>query len=334
MDVSIRIPVGYSLPKIYESTDPNTVSLALTLGAEAYETLRGTAMKTARNESHTEAIEETRKEMDQQVLRIRQEKIKLQEAFTVAQARIEALEQSSAMTTARESFEELIRSKDTQIAQLQRTIDTHFGAVSGRIDTLQNSITKSFSSSKEKGAFGESFTESMLKKAFDCDIQAISKDANTSDIKMTRGPEQEYFWEVKNYTRMVSTEEVEKFRRDRTFVGAALSVCAQVLSAVAAEGTLTLNSPRTGASSSSLAISWPVRTSFFTCRLFGPSSRWWNSILSPPRRTRRRCGILRSRANSLQTCCGAMPHQSLSTGTLLSRTRSVRTPCFLNFRRI
>jgi len=54
----------------------------------------------------------------------------------------------------------------------------------------------------------------MLKKAFDCDIQAISKDANTSDIKMTRGPEQEYFWEVKNYTRMVSTEEVEKFRRD------------------------------------------------------------------------------------------------------------------------
>jgi hypothetical protein len=54
----------------------------------------------------------------------------------------------------------------------------------------------------------------MLKMAFDCDIQAVSKDAQTADIRMIRGQEQEYFWEVKNYTRMVSTEEVEKFRRD------------------------------------------------------------------------------------------------------------------------
>lgn len=31
---------------------------------------------------------------------------------------------------------------------------------------------------------------------------------------MVRGPGAEYFWEIKNYTRMVTTEEVEKFRRD------------------------------------------------------------------------------------------------------------------------
>jgi hypothetical protein len=42
----------------------------------------------------------------------------------------------------------------------------------------------------------------------------VSKDAQTADIRMLRGPDMEIFWECKNYTRMVSSEEIEKFRRD------------------------------------------------------------------------------------------------------------------------
>ena len=229
--ISIRVPEGYKLPTFYETEDPNTVSMALTLGAEAYATLQGTAIKTVRNESHADALKgfkaefayemETYKgQAEEQIRRLRQEKKRAEEVSAAAATRIEALEQSasavrsSSKAEARESFEELLKAKDVQIGQLQRTIETQFGAVTTRMDTLHSSITKSFSSSKEKGTFGESFMETMLKKAFDCEIQSISKDAYTSDIRMIRGPEQEYFWEVKNYTRMVTTEEIEKFRRD------------------------------------------------------------------------------------------------------------------------
>ena len=221
--VSLTVPEEYVLPTLYKNADPNTVSLALTLGAEAYETLQGTAIKTIRSETHADAIRSFKTEMDaevateraqaeEQMRRIRQEKRRVEEALLATQARVEALEQShssirsSSKAEAKESFEEVLRAKDEQITQLQ--------AITGRFDTLQTSLTKSFSSSKEKGAYGEAFTESMLKKAFDCDIQPVSKDANTSDIRMIRGPEQEYFWEVKNYTRMVTADEIEKFRRD------------------------------------------------------------------------------------------------------------------------
>ena len=221
---SIEVPNGYVIPPVYMSSDLNTVSLALTLGAEAYETLQGTVIKSVRSETHADAIKNFKREYDlkteEYVKRFRQEKQKAEEACSATEARLEALEQSasavrsSAQAAARETFEELIKAKDAQIEQLQRTIDAHFGAVTGRIDVLQSSITKSFSSSKDKGTFGESFTETMIKKAFDCDIQSVSRNANTSDILMSRGPEKDYFWEVKNYTRMVTTEEVEKLRRD------------------------------------------------------------------------------------------------------------------------
>jgi hypothetical protein len=222
--VCLSVPNDFTLPDVYTSTDPLTVSLALTLGARAYETLNDTAIQAVRSETHADALKSFevshKKESEEQFKRLRQEKAQFEEAYKAAQTRIEALEQSaaavrlSATKAARESFEELIRSKDDQNTQLQRLIDSQLVAVSGRMDTLQSSITRSFSSSKEKGAFGESFTETMLKMAFDCDIQAISKDAQTADIRMIRGSEQEYFWEVKNYSRMVTTDEVEKFRRD------------------------------------------------------------------------------------------------------------------------
>jgi hypothetical protein len=56
--------------------------------------------------------------------------------------------------------------------------------------------------------------EGYLKRAYDCDVQVVSKGSETADIRVTRSTGAAYFWEVKNYTRMVSTEEVNKFRRD------------------------------------------------------------------------------------------------------------------------
>jgi hypothetical protein len=109
--------------------------------------------------------------------------------------------------------QELIASKDEQIAQLQTTLERTMDTMGKRVESLQNSMTKTFSSSKDKGTLGELMMEGFLKKAFDCDIQVVSKEAQTADIRMSRQGGS-YFWEVKNYTRMVTTEEVQKFRRD------------------------------------------------------------------------------------------------------------------------
>ncbi len=56
--------------------------------------------------------------------------------------------------------------------------------------------------------------EPLIKRAFDCDVYQVAKDRENADIRMTRPSGAAYFWEIKNYTRMVSREEVAKLKRD------------------------------------------------------------------------------------------------------------------------
>ena len=194
--------------------------MALTLGAEAYETLQERATAAARSETQADIVKSVEEAAQQQVKRIRQEKMRAEEACAAATARLEAMELAASglrgqiQREIREDLQAVIVAKDEQIAHLQQTLAKQMEAVAGRMDTLQSSITKTFTSSKEKGTYGEFFVEGFLKKAYDCSVRTVSKDAQTADIRMLRGPDQEYLWEVKNYGRMVTSEEVEKFRRD------------------------------------------------------------------------------------------------------------------------
>ena len=216
----IRVPESYVLPALFDGKNADAIALALTLGAEAYEIIEKQAHDTIRQETHADAVKEATRAYDKTLATVKQEKLRVDEALRAATIRLNALEQSadsqraSMHKEARESLTELIAAKDTQITQLQGQLDKQMGLMTAKFETLQNSLTKTFSSSKEKGSLGEILMESFLKKAFDCDITVVSKEAQTADIRMMRGPELEYFWEVKNYTRMVTTEEVEKFRRD------------------------------------------------------------------------------------------------------------------------
>lgn len=224
LQITLGLPSDFVTPKALLGASPEDTALILTLGSSAFETLHLKAMESVRSETHTDAISKATEAVqlvaDQQLKKIRQEKQAYEEALQVAKSRVEALEQglsaqrAQIQKEARESMTELIDLKDRQIQDLQSRQEQTMLGVTSRLESLQSSITKTFSSSKEKGTFGEMFVEGMLKKAFDCDINVVSKDAQTADIRMIRPPDLEYFWEVKNYTRMVTTEEVEKFRRD------------------------------------------------------------------------------------------------------------------------
>ena len=229
--LTLNVPDSFQLPAVYTSETPDTVSIALSLGAEAYDTLYMKAMDRARHETSTELIKEisqtysekmrdAQETADAQIKRLRQEKQRFEEALLLVRHQLELYEQSSASVrteataSAREMYGELLTSKEKQIVRLEGLLEKQLETVVGKVDNLQNSITRTFSSSRDKGAYGESVMEGLLKKAFDCEIIVVAKEAQNADIRMIRSTEFEYLWESKNYTRMVSSEEVEKFRRD------------------------------------------------------------------------------------------------------------------------
>jgi len=231
MEVKLVLPLTYTVPALYTNADPKIIALALSLGAEAYETLEGRAVALARSETNVEAVAKVTADFREEIENLQVEYRAKLKALAVEKARAEeassAMQGSLAVLEAqqlavrgqvqretKESYQELLQAKDQQIATLQKTLEQQISTMTGKVELLQNSITRTFASSKEKGSYGENFVEAMLKKAFDCDIEVVSKDAQTADIRMIRGPQLEYFWEIKNYTRMVTNDEIEKFRRD------------------------------------------------------------------------------------------------------------------------
>jgi hypothetical protein len=222
--IVLSIPNDYKVPAFYETADRNTVALALTLGAKAFEAVESEAIAKVRGETHAEAVKAAVAEAvagwEATTAALKKEKRRAEEALEVTKARLEALDGAVALQRTaiqketRESMSEVLAAKDDQIRRLQGLLDSQMGGLATKFESLQTSLTKTFTSSKEKGSVGEVLVEQFIKKAYDCDVSIISKEANTADIRMTKGPGLEYLWEVKNYTRMVSTEEVEKFRRD------------------------------------------------------------------------------------------------------------------------
>jgi hypothetical protein len=226
--VKLYLPAGTDLPTFYHSATPHYRILALKLGAEAVSYLQKKAVDAVRQETHAEAIQQATEEfelqMKEQGVKLRTQLQRAEAALQVAQARCEALEAAAAATRSqvqkdvRESFTELLAAKEEQISRLQEFADKHLSGLTSKFDALQSSMTKTAASSKEKGSFGETFVENLLKRSYHCDVYQVGKERETGDIRMTRHPNTpqatSYFWEVKNYTVPVGKVEVDKFKRD------------------------------------------------------------------------------------------------------------------------
>lgn len=221
--VAVFVPESFEVPEIYKDTSvgrANERATALRLGAEALDLFEERSAEAARLESHEEAVKKAAAAFDADAAKLQAQVRRAEEALRAAQFRVDALEQSAAtqrqeaMREAKEAFQGVLEAKEGQIRQLQASLERQMELVATKVDGLHSSLTKTFSSSKEKGQLGETLMENILKRAFDCDIQAVSKEQQTADIRMTRGSGAQYFWEVKNYTRMVNPDEIEKFRRD------------------------------------------------------------------------------------------------------------------------
>lgn len=228
--IRLVVPINFSVPVIYLERGPKDVSLALRLGADALNHIQKSSVTAMRQETHAEVMEKATQDFEEVMKeaaenyqttmnKMKQDKAKAEDAMRLAQARADALETGASNLRAqlqkelKDSTSELLGAKEEQIARLQQMLEKHMDGIGKRVESLQQSMTKTMASSREKGTLGESIMENHLKRAYDCDIQVVSKGSETADIRVTR-ENGAYFWEVKNYSRMVSTEEVNKFRRD------------------------------------------------------------------------------------------------------------------------
>jgi hypothetical protein len=85
-----------------------------------------------------------------------------------------------------------------------------------KFQTMKESVTRQLGS-QEKGKAGEVAMEELIKKSFGAaegfDLQSTGKEAQRGDHIMTY-KSLKVMWEIKNYTRMVNKDEVEKLHRD------------------------------------------------------------------------------------------------------------------------
>jgi hypothetical protein len=226
----VSVPLSFVIPTIYLEKGPKEIAIALRLGADALGYIQKKGADAVRQETHSEVMaqatrdfEETMREVasEQQtaLTKLKLDKAKAEEAMRIAQSRVEMLEmgatelRSNLQKELKASTDMLLAAKDEQIQRLKDMMEKNMEVLGKRVESLQQSMTKTLASSKDKGTMGENIMENYLKRAYDCDISVVSKESETADIRMTRQAGA-YFWEVKNYTRMVSTEEVNKFRRD------------------------------------------------------------------------------------------------------------------------
>jgi hypothetical protein len=204
---------------MYLEAQEEQIALALTLGAEAVSYMNKQASEALHTDSQEQAVKEATRDFERTASTLQTKLKKAEEAARASALRVEAMEQEASGLRAQihkeltATFETLLRAKEQQVQQATDVANKAIESVGKKVEGLQNSMTKTFASSKEKGSLGEMIMEEFLKKAYECSVEVISKEAQTADIRMIRALAA-YFWEVKNYTRMVSKEEVEKFKRD------------------------------------------------------------------------------------------------------------------------
>jgi hypothetical protein len=217
--ITLAVPKHFQLPPIYLEAQEEQIALALTLGAEALSYMNKQASMALQTDSQEQAVKEATREFERTSATMQTRLKKAEEAARASAMRVEAMEQEGSSLRAQihkeltASFETLLKAKEQQVQQATDVANRAIESVGRKVEGLQNSMTKTFASSKEKGSLGEMIMEEFLKKAYECSVEVISKESQTADIRMVRALAA-YFWEVKNYTRMVSKEEVEKFKRD------------------------------------------------------------------------------------------------------------------------
>lgn len=222
-EVTLTLPLNYQIPELFLSSEPEVIATALTLGAEACRVLTQEAYAKVRNETHEEIIAEVKKTTDQEINRFRREREEVEVVLQQATKRIRRLEQDTQeheqriRQEERRNREEIAKEKDARIQALEGQLKDSSKQLQTEFQQLREQMIRNTAGSTNKGKDGEAQVEELLKLAFGSapsfDLNPVAKEGHKGDFIMDFA-KAKFLWEVKNYSRMVNKDEVEKLHRD------------------------------------------------------------------------------------------------------------------------
>lgn len=221
-EVVFSLPSSFQIPNFYEKQTPERIALALRLGADAVENLFTGIAEQIREECNGELVQQLEKKHLKKQDQLERERRLLEETLDHLRAKIsvdeglkaEARKQIQEET--RQSYKELLEEKERRIQHLQDQLMNEMRGLHEKFQTVKEGINRQLGST-DKGKAGETRMEDMIKKSFgmspNFELQSVGKEAQKGDHIM-KYKSIKVMWEIKNYTRMVTKEEVEKLHRD------------------------------------------------------------------------------------------------------------------------
>lgn len=228
-EIKLSVPEDYSLPSFFTNLSPEDTQQVLTLASTAYETIQSEYNKSNNETVYTTLKKEAIKVYEPQLAKanelVASLKDRLQNETT---SRIET--EKRVRDEERRNREDLLKEKDTRIQALETQVHQRLNTVEQTFRDSSRSLTDGFqtfkeqllktSGSQKKGTLGESVFSDFVQRTFGSvglketfTLEDVGKEGRQGDLKMA-WKNHTVLWEVKNYSRSISQEEVNKFHRD------------------------------------------------------------------------------------------------------------------------
>lgn len=220
--VTFTVPVSFQLPTFYTNASPERTAFALRIGAQAIGYFYNTIADEVREECNAEVVTQLEKKHTRRSEQLEREKRIVEENLDHLKAKMKVDEQyqvgirQQVQEEMQSLYKTLLEEKDRQIHRLESQVSLEMRTLQEKFQTVKDSVSRNFGS-QEKGKAGEGTMEDLIKKAFGSaqgfDLQTTATEAQRGDYLMAYKASK-VMWEVKNYTRMVNKDEVEKLHRD------------------------------------------------------------------------------------------------------------------------
>ena len=221
-EVTFQVPLSFQVPKFYEQQTPERISLALRIGAQAVENLFISIADQIREEQNSELVGQLEKKYLKKHEQTERERRALEETLDHLRTKFnldESLKtdmRRQLMDEAKYIYKEVLDEKDKTIHLLKDQLSGLKDQLTGEVRNLNDKLGRQLGS-QEKGKAGEVSMEDLIKKAYgmsqNFDLLSVGREAQRGDHIMDYRSIR-IMWEIKNYTRPATKEEVEKLHRD------------------------------------------------------------------------------------------------------------------------
>lgn len=228
-EIKLYVSEDYTVPSFFTGLLPEDTQQILTLASIAYESIQSEYNKSNNEAIYTTLQKEATKTYEPQLARATELVASLKDRLqNETSARLET--EKRVRDEERRNREDLLKEKDSRIQALETQVQQRLNVVEQTFKDSSRSLTDGFqtfkeqllktSGSQKKGALGETVFSDFVQRVFGSvglketfSLEDVGKEGRMGDLKMS-WKNHTVLWEVKNYTRAINQDEVNKFHRD------------------------------------------------------------------------------------------------------------------------